>query len=361
MLIHNFKPRETAMKTKTVLPVLCLLLSGFTFPTPVIARDLRAEEFQILPRDRDFEALRLRLNLEDPAYALEFKSTGTSLGLKIKDAQKKSVGKFLPTNGAANIEAQIVSHRLGQFLHMSHMVVPSGPYTLGPRATGIFYDMVSSAQETNQWRRENQEELLEALQRNSQSLSGVLTPKTEEWEVEELVSASQNTINRTHPLAQMVQANGPKPSATQLMSLKGVRAKDGRIPTETQLELSRQLSQIMVLDILCGQWDRWSGGNLEASINSSGRLYLIARDNGGASMKGTNWINPYLRIVSRFDRNQIQRVQRLVTLLSGNERIALAAALELKSDSSALLARANALLAHVQNMSAQWGEQNVFF
>ncbi|MBX2996711.1 MAG: hypothetical protein KF681_17975 [Bdellovibrionaceae bacterium] len=325
-----------------------------------LARDVRSEEFQILAQDQAFEAKAAALNLEDPSYQLEYKPGGTSLGLKIKDPAGKSVGKFLPANGAANSEAQLVSHRLAQFLRMSALVVPSAPYTIGPRTTQIFYGMLTSANERNQWRRENQDELIEKIRANPNSLAGVLTPKTDEWEALDVANPDANTINRAHPIAQFIRADGPRPT-TREMSLKGVKAKNGSTPTQSELELSRQFSQIMVLDLLCGQWDRWSGGNVEASIDGNGKLFFFARDNGGASMRGTNQVTTYLKIVSRFDRAQIQRVQRLADLLSGPERNDLITALRLKSDASSLLARAQALLQHVRGLTQQWGEQNVYF
>lgn len=330
------------------------------FAPLALARNLRVEEFQVLAQDQAFAAKAAALNLEDPSYQFDYKAGGTSLGLKIKDASGKSIGKFLPANGAANIEAQLVSHRLAQFLGMSALVIPSAPYTLGPRVTQLFNSLLLNADERNQWRRENQEELLQKISQNPNSLTGVLTPKTEEWEVLELANEDANTINGAHPIAQWIRAEGPRPSLRE-MSLKGVKSKNGTIPTQSELELARQFSQIMVLDLLCGQWDRWSGGNIEASIDAKGKLFFFARDNGGASMSGTNQVANTLNLVSRFDRAQIKRVQRLVELLSGPEKTELAAALSLKSNPSSMLARAQALLQHVRALSQQWGEQAVYF
>jgi hypothetical protein len=68
-------------------------------------------------------------------------------------------------------------------------------------------------------------------------------------------------------------------------------------------------------------------------IAAQGFEGLHLRDNGGASMTGPGTFAKYSRIVTRFDRAQIQRVERLVQLLSDRDQLAeLAAALHLSSD-----------------------------
>ncbi|MGZ3723682.1 MAG: hypothetical protein ACXVA9_12155, partial [Bdellovibrionales bacterium] len=195
------------------------------------------------------------------------------------------------------------------------------------------------------------------------SLMGIFVPHehTDSMEAEDVANAGANTINSNHPIAQFIQARGPMPSATRTMSLKGVHTKDGKIPVATELELAREFSQIMVLDILCGQWDRWSGGNVEATYSlETGHLYFFARDNGGASMSGTNGMQKYFGIVNRFDKTQIQRVEHLIELLKGPNAASLVSALGLRSDPKSLLTRASALVAHVHDVQSQSGEAVYF-
>jgi hypothetical protein len=109
-----------------------------------------------------------------------------------------------------------------------------------------------------------------------------------------------------------------------------------------------------------GQWDRWSGGNVEATSDGS-RVYFVARDNGGANMSGPGTFAKYSRIVTRFDRTQIQRVERLVQLLSDRDQSAqLVAALHLSSDPRFLLNRAQTLLAFVSNQASQHNDAAYF-
>ena len=341
---------------------LGLFLLGLILTSVAQATDIKAQEFQILDRDREFETMLAQLDLESSTFTLEYKSTGTSLGFKVYSGEK-SFGKFLPLNEGTNPEAQIVSYRLGQFLHLGTLVVPSGAYVLSATLVSQFQALLLGKTETQRIRAQNQQNLLAAIEKDSTRLAGVFTPHIKKWEVKDLGDSVTNTIDPTNPIADWIRAEGPMPSGSHLITLKGVKAKKGeKQPMASELELSREFSQILVLDVLCGQWDRWSGGNIEATIDpATGHLAFFARDNGGASMKGTGSIDATLRVVSRFDRDQISRVQRLLQILKSSDAKALTDALQLKSDPKSLRARASALLDQVQVLIGQYGEDQVYF
>jgi hypothetical protein len=78
-------------------------------------------------------------------------------------------------------------------------------------------------------------------------------------------------------------------------------------------------------------------------------------------MSGPGTFAKYSRIVTRFDREQIQRLERLVQLLSDRDQSApLAAALHLSSDPRFLLSRAQNLLAFVRTQASQHGDAAYF-
>ncbi|NJL24927.1 MAG: hypothetical protein HC902_06970 [Calothrix sp. SM1_5_4] len=327
------------------------------------AEALDGGDFQTLQRDNDFAELMKQLDLNCSTCALEYKNTGTSVGIKAAQGNTK-LGKWVPRNSATNPEAQVVSYHLGRFLHMSENVMPSAYYRLTGGALATFRDILASANERNRWRRVNRDDILKAIAATDSAtgLKGVFTPKLagDSLEVTGLANPSANTINSSHPIARFIRADGPMPSGSKRIGLAGVKKKSGEIPSETELELARQFSKIMVLDMLTGQWDRWSGGNVEASWSGT-RVYFLARDNGGASMAGGDKIAKYSKIVTRFDRAQILRVRRLVEALSSvNEAPRLMRSLNLASKPSYLLARAKAVLAHVQAVQASYGAEAFF-
>ena len=335
--------------------LLTFLLPIFTFSLTVSAADL-SSELQTTSRDAEFAELMSKLNFNAEGIRLTYKDGGTSVGLKIDQGNEK-LGKWLPRNSAGDPESQVVSYQLGRFLSMSELVMPSAYYKLDGAALSIFQKMLQSSRETNRWRRENRDLNLAAIAQNPSGLTGVFTPYLEpkSEEVIGLANPSANTINSADPIARFIRADGPAPSASRRMSLRGIKGGN-----ESELELARQFSQIMVLDILTGQWDRWSGGNVEAATDGS-RVYFVARDNGGASMGGPGTFAKYSRIVTRFDREQIQRLERLVQLLSDRDQSApLAAALHLSSDPRFLLSRAQNLLAFVRTQASQRGDAAYF-
>jgi len=335
--------------------LLTFLLGTFTFNLTVSAADM-SSELQSAPRDAEFSKLMPKLNLNAEDIRLAYKDGGTSVGLKIHQGDEK-FGKWLPRNSAGNPESQVVSYQLGRFLGMSEQVVPSAYYKLDGAALATFEKFLQNAREKNRWRRENRDLNLAAIVQNPSGLMGVFTPylQPKSEEVVGLAKPSANTINSTDPIARFIRADGPVPSASRRMSLRGIKGG-----SESELELARQFSEIMVLDILTGQWDRWSGGNVEATTDGS-RVYFVARDNGGANMSGPGTFSKYSRIVTRFDRPQIQRVERLVQMLSDRDQSGqLVAALHLSSDPRFLLDRAQNLLAFVRTQASQHPDATYF-
>src|SRR5262245_54699044 len=343
---------KSTMKT-FLLPIFVLPIFVFNFT--VSAADL-SSEFQTTPRDAEFAELMSKLNLNAEGIRLKYKDGGTSVGLKV-DLSEKKLGKWLPRNSAGNPESQVVSYQLGRFLGMNELVMPSAYYQLDGAALSTFQRILQGARENNRWRRQNRDLNLAAIGQNPSGLMGVFTPLLEpnSEEAVGLANASANTINSANPIARFIRADGPLPSASRRMSLRGIKGG-----SESELELARQFSQVMVLDILTGQWDRWSGGNVEATTDGS-RVYFVARDNGGASMTGPGSFAKYSRIVTRFDRAQMERVDRLVHLLSDRDQFAqLVAALQLNSDPRFLLDRAQHLLTFVRTQNLQQGDGAFF-
>jgi hypothetical protein len=321
--------------------------------------DLSAQ-FQTTANDQEFLNYVPTVDLNCSGCVLKYKDTGTSVGMKLKVNGEKA-GKWVPKCSATNPEAQVVAYHLGRFLGMSHVVMPSAYMELKGEARNKFKAMLNQAQERNRWRRENKDITLQALNSGA-ALVGVFTPNLEGGspEVKNLANSSANTINSAHPIAKFIKANGPVPSPGRMMTLDGVKLPNQPAPQENELELAKQFSQIMVLDMLCGEWDRWSGGNVEATIEN-GKMFFISRDNGGASMRGVAHMAKYKNIVTRFDRNQIERVKTLVELLSNpatsSEMVKL---LEIRTANHSLLERAKDILQHVKNQNAAHGERAFF-
>jgi len=114
-----------------------------------------------------------------------------------------------------------------------------------------------------------------------------------------------NFIDTDNILVKYISTENKKPGIRQIyLSQLSSTSRKGQAPAA---ELAKQLSGIMLIDMLTGQWDRFSGGNLQATI-SNGKLKLASFDNGGTFSygKASKWFDKYKVIVSRFDRNVIE-------------------------------------------------------
>jgi hypothetical protein len=101
-------------------------------------------------------------------------------------------------------------------------------------------------------------------------------------------------LNESDPVARFLKRDAPQPG-TDLLALPGV---GGSAPA---CELARQLSDILLVDALAGEWDRFSGDNLHVYVES-GRARLVALDDGGASFKDDQgYLEKLQSWVTRFD------------------------------------------------------------
>ncbi len=338
------------------MSILALLLLS------TVARADLSAYFETNADQQKFAEFVAGLDLGCPECSLSYKDSGTSVGMKLKIAGKKA-GKWVPRCSATNPEAQVVSYHMARFLGMSEFVVPSAYLRAKGSALSQFKTMLNSARERNKWRLKNRNESLAAISASkADGLLGVYTPQMKggSLEAKGIANPPANTINRTHAIARFIRADGPMPSPGRLISLDGVVKPKERAPTESELELSRQFSKIMVLDMLLGQWDRWSGGNVEAGIDGA-RVYFVARDNGGASVSGTSHMAKYKGIVTRFDRDQIERVRQLSELLaSPATAVEMASRLGVRSSRHSLLERAKQILEHVKAQERAHGSRAYF-
>ncbi len=354
------------------LVLLALTLSSFSWAAAPFADD----DFKNSEAGIAFDKFMSQLDLEDPKYIFELKTSSTSVGIKLSvekvdeagNKKTKKLGTWLPTNAAGDPEAQVVAYYLSQFLHMSDIVLPSEYLVLGPTATTRFMAMLDCTLSTVDIWQNNCKNLITLYGTVLEGIDGVMRDHVKgEVEVPNMILPAypDGTLNTDHIIARFINATGPMPSATKQMSL-GVQFEDPNDetkmiePTETELNLARQFSQIMVLDVLTGQWDRFSGANIEAVYNKKkNTVQFIARDNGGASMY-VDGSDVYYTFLSRFDAAQIKRVERLLSLLESHP-LEVHEALHIRSGVEALVRRCKLLLSHVKAVETIHGKDKVYF
>ena len=274
-------------------------------------------------RDLDFDAHIKTVDLDDPKMRLEYKKPeagGSSVGMFIGVGSAPTDRSFVPTNPSSIPEAEVVAYRLSRFLAISRLTYPVDYYRLGPKATAAFKAMVLATRESDPDRIDNRKLVLAELKSKPDTILGIyrIKPKTKMYAASAL--GREGEFNRNTALAQGILASGRLPDR-QVIPLEGVNGGQPgfpAVPREERMELARQLSTIFVLDSLLGQWDRfWN--NLEASGDKNGRLKLIARDNGGATLNNWDSRGSYDGWVSRFDRDLIGKLTALNAFLKKTE------------------------------------------
>jgi len=262
--------------------------------------------------DKEFDIFVSKLDLEKTGdYEFYFKTSGTSIGFKIAKPEKRKKGMFVPENSATHLEGEVMAYRLSRLLGVSDIYNPVAYYTLGPKAITRFSKMLRN--ESNKWRRQNTEKIRKAIANSPKSMPGIYKyrHKRESQAVDSLTSS--NRFNTGHPFASFLKGNGTMPGE-KTMSFRGIKPdkKEYPLPSEEEKVLAAQLSNIFVIDALCGQWDRFSGGNIEVYAHKDGRLQFVGRDNGGANLLwGRSWYNRYKGWVTRFDQSLIDQLREL--------------------------------------------------
>lgn len=154
----------------------------------------------------------------------------------------------------------------------------------------------------------------------------------------------------------------PLESASWRGRFTGWLAKDGSIP-EDQVALAGQISTIIVFDLLTGNWDRWSGGNVGLDRAANVLLFI---DNDGAFFDPAppQPLAAQQALFKKTDKFSRAFVARLRTL----DPIALADAIGEDVPGEPLIApkvladvdgRRREVLAGIDAKIAQWGEAAV--
>lgn len=349
---------------------LLMLLAVFSALT---GKRAQAAELSRTQLDAKFERYMQALDLEQLGdYQLFFKTGGTSIGFKIARRGGKKRAVFLPRNSSHHLEEEVVAYRLSRLLGVSNIFNPADYFVLGPKAIAKFRSMLR-ANEKNKWRKKNTNRLIARIRKEPNRLNGTIRyrHKRKSQSVDQLIRSGR--LNRAHKLAKFLRGSGPRPG-NRRMRLKRIRPDKPHHPQpgESETVLARQLSTIFLMDMLTGQWDRFSGGNIEAYAHKDGRLQFVSRDNGGADFdSGWKWFGRYAKWVTRFDRSFVSQLQQLHNFLSGcsdayngfSDPAYLKKALGFLSDRSfqAFKRRLNRLVSkHIPNAEERYSEDAYF-
>jgi hypothetical protein len=301
-----------------------VLLSIALCAASVRADDVRALAPPGLPgtaQDLAFDEIMPSVDLE--ADNLVFlhkgkKHRGSSVGFHVAEPGRRKEATFAPAGSSNNLEAEVVSYRLARFLGVSDIYNPVTYYELGPKATARFKALLLKHPESYENRRENKSRTLAEIKSHPDKEFGIYRQRPEGKAYVAYGLGLEGQPNTSHPLFSGIRADRPQPSLTPmaLTGVKGARSSFPK-PTAPERDIARELSVLLTIDQLMGQWDRfWK--NLEATGDVNGRLHLLARDNGGADVDdGWEWHATYLKILTRYDRSVMEQLIQLNAFLQG--------------------------------------------
>jgi hypothetical protein len=326
-------------------------------------------------RDTRFFELIEEIDFSSPQIKLEYKVGTTSVGLKIRQNDKYVAYWYPQGNVSAQPEGQVVTYYLGRFLQMNEIVAPSEYYSISgkPIETLVGFLENDKDDQEDEWKQKSINDVLMlarmSLVRN-RPVPGAIVYRLKNFEPFELVDWENSRFNLDHPIAKMIRADEPQPSPFDALELPDFVRENDEINIASEKDLAEELSQIMILDMLTGQTDRFTGGNLEARFENSddhpqvGKFHFFMRDNGAALLAdvavGDEAFQQYLPIVTRFDRKQIARVRMLSELLDQNPE-GVQQLLRMQSDVSRLRERTRAVLEHVDAQVLKYGEDAAYF
>jgi hypothetical protein len=256
----------------------------------------------------EFEAFRA-LDLASPDVAFTRSKGGTS-AYAVLNVGDRAVGAFLPPNSATAIDGEAGAYRLARILGVAESVQPAVLSSLQDEGLTKLRALFAQDPRTGA-PAENIRKILARMDAQPGApLPGVLKYwNNRPYDFDEVVRSGG--LNPSSPFAQWIRSDGPQPSEKLVTRTAG---KKSGIATERAL--ARELSTHLLIDALLGQWDRFSGGNLQIYVSSAGELHFALFDNGG-TWGGASYTQKTLRQVSRFDREAVARLREMQSFLAG--------------------------------------------
>jgi hypothetical protein len=299
----------------TVITTRSSLIAGTVESYPILEK-VQAQARPLSTVTQDWMEKWRGMDLDSPEYEFKELSGSTSINMKIRKIDPtdpkgyKARGSFVPLNGAANPDTEIAYFNFAAILGYDSAFRPTVRYELGPRASATLKTLIEHASIHGADRTENKGDILREIA-SGRPLRGCVKAKKLDSSraYDEMVnpSARGNGAPRSsNPVIKSLQVDNPEPQS-------GVTLDLGHAYQGDALQLAREFSVIMTLDVIFRQWDRYSGGNVVIAKDDSGTAHFYATDNGGADVSGR--LDRNIGLFSRYDRHTIEELKALDAFL----------------------------------------------
>ena len=251
-------------------------------------------------------------------------SGSTSVNLKIHKIDPtdskgvKSYGTFMGLNDSGNPNTEIAYFQLAAIVGIDNLYRPAVRYHLGLKAQDEFKKLMLATKFTGKTRNLNKDFLLKEIAKNK-LLDGALKAKKDDTAIE-----FENSV-KTSRLTKKLVLNTDFPflkalSASEAQPRKGEKNTIMKDYIGDEYELSKQFSHQLTLDVVFGQYDRFSGGNVVIEKDEAGVAHFVSSDNGGADVVVSKAIaEKVARMFSRYDKNVIAVIKDMNQFLKGEK------------------------------------------
>ena len=227
------------------------------------------------------------------------------------------IGAFRSETSSTCVDGEIASFNIARVLGCGELFHPASPIELRGKGLATLKQLMEAARFPGFKEEDRQQVLLEIAQ-NPDGMRGdfrMVTPvDAEKYHAIEVPTLPPNGgLNEQDRVAVFLKSGAPQPGAAEI-KLKGL---DCRAPA---VSFARELSDIMLVDALAGEWDRFSGGNVHVVV-TKGRAHFLAVDNGGASFEDDQgYMALFKKWVTRFDQKVVTRLFALEAFLAEEEK-----------------------------------------
>ena len=216
--------------------------------------------------------------------------------------------------------AQRTCDRLGDLTRNAVVAAPAAPFTLHGKGLETLRGQMEAAKFPAA-KEEDRQGVLQEIANNPDGLRAdfrkATPPDAVKYHAIEIPTLPPNgALNEVDRVAVFLKCGSPQPGKAE-MKLKSLEC---RAPA---VSFARELSDILLVDALAGEWDRFSGGNLHVvpAKEPKGHAHFLAVDNGGAGFESDQGnMARFKKSVTRFDRRVVTQLFALEAFLDAQKK-----------------------------------------